>query len=233
MSGNLDSHDPLCRHVANAARCRVISVDYRLAPERPFPAGLEDCWLALQWVLSEASSLGVDPDHVVLGGDSAGGNLAAVVALRARDAGISLAHQVLVYPVVDVELDTPSYRTHGTNSNLTRETMAWFWGQYLAGADGAEPEASPLRAADHQDTAPALIVTAEYDPLCSEGEAYAARLESAGIPVRLSRYDGMIHDFVRMPALVDEARVALAEIASVLRPTICEPARGGTNGDST
>jgi acetyl esterase len=215
--GSLASHDPVCRHLARTTPCCVISVDYRLAPEHPFPAAVEDCWAAVEWAARESAQLGVDPARLAVGGDSAGGNLAAVAALRARAAGVPVALQVLVYPVTDVDLDSPSYLEHADGLNLTRAKMEWYWRLYLAGADGAHPDASPLRARDLRGVAPALVQTAEYDPLRSEGEAYAHRLAEHGVPVTLTRYDGMIHGFVRMPALTGVAFDGLAEIAASLR----------------
>ena len=215
--GSIESHDPVCRRLARRAPCVVASVEYRLAPEHPFPAGLEDAWRAIRWVAGSAAELGADAAALAVGGDSAGGNLAAVVALRARDAGLPLALQILVYPVTDFDLDSPGYAEHGEGLNLTRGKMAWYWERYLAGADGADPEASPLRAPDLRGVAPALVQTAEYDPLCHEGEAYAARLADAGVPVTLSRYEGQIHGFVRLAALSADADAGLAEIEAALR----------------
>ena len=214
--GTIESHDPVCRALANRTPCVVVSVDYRLAPEAPFPAGLDDAWAATQWVAEEALKLGADASRIVVAGDSAGGNLAAAVALRARDSGLSLALQALVYPVTDFDLDSESYTRLGSGLNLTRAKMEWYWGQYLGGADGLQPEASPLRAPDLAGVAPALVQVAEHDPLLSEGEAYAVRLAEAGVPVTLTRYDGVIHGFIRMPALVAEADFALAEVASAV-----------------
>ena len=214
--GTLDSHDPVCRALANRTPCVVVAVDYRLAPEAPFPAALEDSWAATQWVAEEALKLGADASRIVVAGDSAGGNLAAAVALRARDRGLDLALQVLVYPVTDAELESESYHRLATGLNLTRAKMEWYWQQYLDGADGLNPEASPLRAPDLAGVAPAIVQTAEHDPLLSEGEAYARRLEEAGVPVTLTRYDAVIHGFIRMPALVAEADFALAQIASAV-----------------
>jgi acetyl esterase len=214
--GTVDSHDPVCRALANRTPCVVVAVDYRLAPEAPFPAAVEDSWAATQWVAQEALKLGGDASRIVVAGDSAGGNLAAAVALRARDSGLELALQVLVYPVTDSDLDSESYLRLATGLNLTRAKMEWYWQQYLGGADGSNPEASPLRAPDLAGVAPAVVQTAEHDPLLSEGEAYAARLAEAGVPVTLTRYEGMIHGFIRMPALVAEADFALAEIASAV-----------------
>jgi acetyl esterase len=214
--GSIESHDPLCRALANRTPCVVVSVDYRLAPEAPFPAGLDDAWAATQWVAREALKLGADASRVVVAGDSAGGNLAAAVALRARDSDLPLALQVLVYPVIDFDFETESYARHASGLNLTRAKMQWYWLRYLGGADGLQPEASPLRAPDLAGVAPALVQVAEHDPLLSEGEAYAVRLAEAGVPVKLTRYDGMIHGFIRMPALVAEADFALAEIAQAV-----------------
>jgi acetyl esterase len=214
--GSIDSHDPVCRYLASRTPCCVVAADYRLAPEDPFPAGLDDSWAATEWTISEAAALGVDPARVAVGGDSAGGNLAAVVALRARDRGLPLALQVLVYPVTDLDLDTESYLEHATGLNLSRAKMEWYWGLYLDGADGLHPDASPLRA-EMSGVAPAVVITAEYDPLRSEGDAYAARLAEAGVSVTHIGYDGMIHGFVRMPALVEEALHALDEVAAALR----------------
>lgn len=214
--GTIESHDPVCRALANRTPCVVVSVDYRLAPESPFPAGLDDAWAATQWVAREALKLGGDASRLVVAGDSAGGNLAAAVALRARDNNLPLALQALVYPVTDFDLDSPSYIRHATGLNLTRAKMEWYWGQYLGGADGLDPEASPLRASDLTGVAPALVQVAEHDPLLSEGEAYAVRLAGAGVPLTLTRYDGVIHGFIRMPALVAEADFSLAEIAQAV-----------------
>ena len=214
--GTIESHDPVCRALANRTPCVVVAVDYRLAPEAPFPAALEDSWAATQWVAEEALKLGADANRIVVAGDSAGGNLAAAVALRARDQGLDLALQVLVYPVTDAEFETESYQRLATGLNLTRAKMEWYWQQYLGGADALNPEASPLRAPDLTGVAPAIVQTAEHDPLLSEGEAYARRLEEAGVPVTLTRYDAVIHGFIRMPALVAEADFALAQIASAV-----------------
>jgi acetyl esterase len=225
--GTLDSHDPVCRALANRTPCVVVAVDYRLAPESPFPAALEDAWAATQWVADEALKLGADAGRIVVAGDSAGGNLAAAVALRARDSGLPLALQALVYPVTDFDFDSESYARHESGLNLTRAKMQWYWQQYLGGADGLQPEASPLRAPDLAGVAPALVQVAEHDPLLSEGEAYAVRLAEAGVPVRLTRYDGMIHGFIRMPALVAEADFSLGEIASAVDAL---PRAGATAG---
>ena len=212
--GSIESHDPLCRAIAARTPALVASVDYRLAPEHPFPAAVDDAWAATLWAIERAPDAG----RVSVAGDSAGGNLAAVVALRARDHGLSLARQVLIYPVTDFDLDSAGYASHGSGLNLTRAKMEWYWRQYLAGADGSHPEASPLRAADLRGVAPALVQVAEYDPLCHEGEELARALERAGVPVRLTRYDGQIHGFVRLGAHCGAAAAeAIEEIALCLR----------------
>jgi acetyl esterase len=216
--GSIESHDPVCRAIASRTPCVVVSVDYRLAPEHAFPAAVDDAWAATAWVAERSASLGVDPARIAVAGDSAGGNLAAAVALRAREVGLPLALQVLIYPVIDHDLDSPGYVRHGSGLNLTRAKMEWYWRQYLGEADGAHPDASPIRARDLARLAPALVQTAEYDPLCNEAEEYAAALERAGVPVRLTRYEGQIHGFVRLAALCGEAApAALEEIAAALR----------------
>jgi acetyl esterase len=215
--GDLDTHDPVCRAIANRGPCVVVAVDYRLAPEHPFPAALEDAWVATEWVAEEALSLGIDATRIAVGGDSAGGNLAAAVAQHARRGALPVALQVLVYPVTDHDFESESYERLGTGLNLTRAKMEWYWSQYLGKDDGTHPDASPLRASDLADVAPALVLTAELDPLVAEGEAYAARLRAAGVEVSATRFDGMIHGFIRMPALVDDAERAIDAIAAALR----------------
>jgi acetyl esterase len=208
--GSLDTHDPLCRAFASRTPCVVVSVDYRLAPEHPFPAAVEDAWAATAWVAQHAATLGVDPARIAVGGDSAGGTLAAVVAIRARNHGLALAHQLLVYPVTDVDFDRPSYVENATGYGLTRDAMRWFWSHYLGdGGDGTSPEASPLRTPDLAGVAPATVLTVELDPLRDEGDAYADRLRAAGVPVRHERFDGLIHGVIRMPAAVPRGRELL------------------------
>ncbi len=216
--GSIESHDPVCRAIAARAPAAVVSVDYRLAPESPFPAAVEDAWAATAWTAEHAAELGADPARLAVAGDSAGGNLAAVVALRARDRGLPLALQVLIYPVIDCDLDSPGYVEHGTGLNLTRAKMEWYWRQYLGDADGGHPDASPSRAGDWAGVAPALIQVAEYDPLHHEGVQYARALEAAGVGARLSSYPGQIHGFVRLAALCGpDAHDALDEIATAVR----------------
>jgi len=215
--GSLNTHHGVCATLARLAGCVVCSVDYRMAPEHRFPAALDDAWAVTTWVAEHAEELGGVPGALAVGGDSAGGNLAAICALRARDAGVPIALQLLVYPVTDADLDTSTYLEFTDGYFLTRYSMEWFWDHYLPDGDRFHPDASPLRAEDVSGTAPALVITAEFDPLRDEGEAYAGRLEDAGVPVTLSRYDGMIHGFFRMPGAMDKANDALAEAASALR----------------
>ena len=215
--GGLDTHDGVCRTLATRTPCVVMAVDYRLAPEHRFPAAVEDAWAATAWAAEHAASLGADPARVAVGGDSAGGNLAAVVALRARDWGLPLALQLLVYPVMDHRFDRPSYREFASGYGMSREDMLWYWGHYLgADGDGAHLEASPVRAADLAGVAPALVITAEYDVLRDEGEDYVSRLHDAGVSVTLSRYEGLIHGFFRMPGTIARANEALDEAAAAL-----------------
>ena len=216
--GDLESADPTCRDLANAAGCVVVSVDYRLAPESKFPAAADDCHAATQWVAANAAALGVDAKRIAVGGDSAGGNLAAVVALMARERGPALRFQLLVYPVTDAAIDTPSYRDNADGYLLTKSSMVWFWSHYLRNdADKANPIASPLRAADLKGLPPALVITAEFDPLRDEGEAYARRLREAGVPTKLSRYDGTIHGFFGMTGFIELGKKAVAEAAAAVK----------------
>jgi acetyl esterase len=217
--GDLYTHDGLCRSLTNAARCLVVSVDYRRAPESKYPVAAEDSYAALCWVVANAARLGLDPRRVAVGGDSAGGNLATVAALMARArGGPALVHQVLIYPVTDHDLNTQSYIENATGYVLTREGMRWFWDHYLVReSQGREPHASPLRAKSLAGLPSALVITAECDPLRDEGEAYADRLRDAGVPVTVTRYAGMFHGFVRMTRILDKARTALDEIAGSLQ----------------
>ncbi|MEH0843942.1 alpha/beta hydrolase [Micromonospora sp. CPCC 205711] len=216
--GSVDTADGICRRLANATPCQVVTVGYRLAPEHPFPAAVLDCHAATAWLAGHADEFGVDPDRLVVGGDSAGGNLAAAVTLLARSAGgPRLAGQLLVYPNTD---QRPGRRPTGEEDPLlfNRHSVDWYRGHYLADpADAADPLASPLLAEDHSGLPPALVVTAEHDPLRDEGERYAERLREAGVPVRLSRYPGMIHGFFAMPGVFDAGRRAQEEAATFLR----------------
>jgi acetyl esterase len=211
--GSLDTHDGLARALANRSGCRVAAVHYRLAPEHRFPAAVDDCWTVTRWAFGQAS-------RVAVAGDSAGGNLAAVMALRARDAGLPLAHQALVYPVIDHRFDTPSYAANADGYGLTQAGMRWYWDHYLGGADGADPDASPLRAESVAGVAPALVMVCGLDPLRDEGVAYAERLRAAGVPVEVSEYRDMIHGFLRMSAVIDRSREAQNEVGLALRAAL-------------
>ena len=220
--GDLYTHDGICRSIVNAAGCAVASVDYRLAPEFKYPVAVDDSYAGLQWVVAHAARLGLDPARVAVGGDSAGGNLAAVMALRARERhGPRLLLQVLVYPVTNFDFDTVSYRENATGYVLTTEDMRWFWRHYLTREEqGREPGASPLRAASLADLPPALVLTAGCDPLRDEGDASAARLRDTGVQVTLTQYPGMFHGFLRMTRILDQARAALGEVAGALRKAL-------------
>jgi len=217
--GDISTYQSYCTAVTNAAGCIVVAVDYRRAPEHKYPAAADDAFTAAAWVFDHAASFGGDPDRIALGGDSAGGNLTAVVSLMARDrSAFKPVAQVLIYPVTDFNFDTPSYRENAEGYMLTRDDMQWFWNCYLnSEEDGRQPYASPLKAANLSGLPPALVITAEYDPLRDEGEAYAARLRQAGVPVTLTRYDGMIHAFVRRLLIFDKARDALKQVADALK----------------
>jgi acetyl esterase len=216
---DLDTHEAVCRAIARRARAVVVAVDYRLSPEHKFPAAVEDSYAATVWVAASAGRLGIDPRRIAVGGDSAGGNLATVVALKCRDGGgPPLALQVMVYPVTNLDsFDTASYREFAEGYNLTRSEMEWFRACYLARPeDGAHPHASPLLAPDLRGLPPALVITAECDVLRDEGEAYAKRLEEAGVPVTCTRYAGMIHPFFSMPGALARARKAIDQVASAV-----------------
>jgi acetyl esterase len=217
---SLDTHDGMCRNLCAGADCVVVSVDYRLAPEHKFPTGLNDCVAATRWAIEHAREFGADPARTVVGGDSAGGNLAAATALRVRDEnGPALRGQLLIYPVTDSHAPgTSSYAENAEGCGLTRDTMKWFWGHYLAeAAQAANPYAAPLRAGDLRGLPPTLVQTAEYDPLRDEGELYAVRLREAGVPVMLSRWAGMNHGFLFWVGVVDRAAEAMAEATAWLR----------------
>jgi acetyl esterase len=217
--GDLDTHDTLCRQLTAEAGISVVSVDYRLAPEHKFPAAADDAWAAIRWVAAHAAELGVDGARLAVGGDSAGGNLAAVVALMARDAGgPALALQALLYPVTDVAAESRSYADLADGYLLTREGMRWFIAHYLdRAAEGGDWRASPLRATSLAGVAPALVVTAGFDPLRDEGDAYAARLREAGVSVDHVCFGGMIHGFVPMGKLIETGNRAVTLIAASLR----------------
>ena len=220
--GSLDSHDGGARRLANASGCVVVSVGYRLAPEHPFPAAVEDAYAATRWVAEHARELNGDPRRIAVAGESAGGNLAAVVALLARDrGGPALGFQLLVYPAVDMEGEYASRTENGEGYLLSLEDMRWYEGKYLKDrSERADVRASPFRASSHAGLPPALIITAEYDPLRDEGEAYGERLRAAGVPARVSRYEGMVHGFFGMVGLLDQAAEALEEAGSAMRDAL-------------
>ncbi|MBJ7603636.1 MAG: alpha/beta hydrolase [Candidatus Dormibacteraeota bacterium] len=216
VCGSLETHEGLCRNLANRTGLRVVSIGYRLAPEHPFAAAVDDCWAVFRWTAQEARA-------VAVAGDSAGGNLAAVLALKARDAGTPLAAQLLIYPVMDHDLTTPSYERNAEGFGLTRDSMRWYWDYYLNGGDGGQPDASPLRAGSLAGVAPALVMACEYDVLYDEGLAYARRLQEAGVPVQVSDQRGMIHGFLRMHGILDRSETALTECAGFLGQHLNSP----------
>ncbi|RAI58634.1 alpha/beta hydrolase [Roseicella frigidaeris] len=220
---SLDTHDGTCRNLCAGAGCVVASVDYRLAPEHRFPAAPEDCLAATRWCAAHAAELGADPARIVIGGDSAGGNLAAVTALRVRDeGGPALLGQMLLYPVTDWHTPGwPSYAENAEGYGLGRATMEWFWGHYLAdpAREAAHPHAAPIRAESLANLPPALVTTAEYDPLRDEGEAYAEALRKAGVTVACTRWRGLNHGFYSWTGKVDHATAAMREAAGWLRET--------------
>ena len=232
--GNLDTSDGICRQLCAATSCLVVSVGYRVAPENRFPAAPHDCYAATQWVATHGHGLGADPSRMAVAGDSAGGNLAAAVTLLARDrGGPPLTCQVLVYPNTDYRADTASMRENTDPYLFNRDSVAWYWTNYLTRPeDGDDPLASPLRAADLSGLPPALVITAEYDPLRDEAEQYAQRLREAGVPVVLTRYAGMIHGFFSMSGTLDAGRDAVAQAAAYLSAALAparprEPLRAG------
>jgi len=216
---SVETHDGLARRLANATGAVVVSVEYRLAPDARCPAAAEDCYAATQWAHDHAATLGADSGRLIVAGDSAGGNLAAVVTLMARERGAPpIAHQVLVYPVIDAACDAPSYTENAEGYFLSAAGMHWFWDQYLGlDGDGTHHHASPIRASDFSGLPPAVVITAEFDPLRDEGEAYAEALRAAGVPVTMQRYDGMIHGFVSMPMMFPEAGDAITLIVDAVQ----------------
>lgn len=223
--GDLDTHDIVCRTLANKARCAVIAVDYRMGPEHKFPAAVDDCIAVTRWVAEQASPLGVDAARIAVGGDSAGGNLAAVVAITLRDAGgPPLAFQALVYPATDQRMDTASHAKFGEGFLLTRSNMLWFRDNYLDPRDYDDWRASPIRAADLTRLPPAHIITAGYDPLLDEGRAYSDRLVAAGVPVLYECFEGMAHGFLTMGGVVAAANHGLYRLGQSLAQAF-KPAR--------
>lgn len=217
--GDLDGCDASCRAMTARTGVIVMSVDYRLAPEHRYPAAADDAYAATCWAAEHAAELGGDPSRLVVGGDSAGGNLAAVTALRARDSGgPALALQVLIYPVTDIGQDTGSYQENAEGFFLTAAHMRWYWGCYLGpDGDGGGPYASPLRAVNLGGLPPAMVLTAECDPLRDEGNAYAERLRAAGVPVTARCYEGMFHGFYNLGGVLDQATAARRAVLDALR----------------
>ncbi len=217
--GSIDTHDALCRQLANEAGARVVSVDYRLAPENKFPAAIEDAFAALSFVEQNAMELDIDPNRIAVGGTSAGANLAAISCLMARDAGAPhVAHQLLIYPTTDFALDTSSREEFAQGYGLDRRLIDWFARHYVPSAeDPKDYRLSPLRAPAHHNLPPTLVITAGHDPLRDEGRLYAEKLEAAGSPVTYRDYPGQIHDFMSMTGVIDEGRAAIKAAAADLK----------------
>ena len=216
--GDLESHDDVCRKLASQARCDVIAVDYRLAPEHPAPAAVDDCIAATKWIFANAKSLGIDPTRVAIGGDSAGGNLSAIVAMHSGERPV---FQLLVYPATDMRMGQQSHKDNAQGYLLTADSMKWFIGHYLQGDEKKklDPKVSPILSsdADLKKSPPTLVITAEFDPLRDEGEEYAAKLASLGVPTSTVRFHGQIHAFFGMSELLDDAAAAISLSASYLR----------------
>ncbi|MCP5178549.1 MAG: alpha/beta hydrolase [Pseudomonadales bacterium] len=218
--GDLETADAACRDMANGLGAVVVSVDYRLAPEHRFPAAVDDSYDALCWADANRDSLGGD-GRLLVTGESAGGNLAAIMCLRARDAaGPAITAQLLLYPVVDADMSRDSYRRNGEGYLLTTDTMQWFWDQYCPVDQRGNPDASPLRATSHANLPPAIVVTAEFDPLCDEGAAYAAALNAAGVAVQHTCYPGLVHDFFATARLFPCSRAAVDDVYATVKRAI-------------
>jgi acetyl esterase len=219
---DLESHDGMCRALANATGAVFVSVGFRNAPEAPYPAGVEDCYAATAWVVAHADLLGIDRARVAVMGDSAGGNLAAAVALMARDrSGPALAAQVLAYPVMADDFDTRSYREYGAGEfYLTREAMQWYWDHYVPEERRHEPYAAPLRAAELAGLPAAVVLVGECDPLHDEGLAYATRLADSGVPCTVIDFEGGFHGFLSFAAVLDSGRRALSTLAAAVRAVL-------------
>jgi acetyl esterase len=216
--GDLETADAACRDICRTAGCIVVSVDYRLAPEHRFPAAVVDSYAATQWVAANMQEIGGN-GRLAVGGESAGGNLAAVVCQRARDAGgPAIDFQLLLYPVTDCDFERPSYHENGQGYLLEAETMRWFWSLYCADpADRQQPAAAPLRAKNLSGLPPALVITAEFDPLRDEGEAYAAAIAAAGGTVEALRFDGLVHDFFATAQIFHSSRTAFTQVCDKLK----------------
>jgi len=223
--GDLDSHDNICRSLTNRSGHAVLSVDYRLAPDHPFPAGLDDCTTATEWAHANAAILGVDPDRLAVGGDSAGANFAAVIA---QEAPVPIAFQLLVYPVTDCRMGSGSYDTNGEGYFLTKSSMRWFINHYLSGAEGdpTDPRVSPLLASDEQLAGGprALVITVGFDPLCDEGVEYANRMAASGVETSHVHFPGQFHGFFSLPHMLGDARCGHALAAEALVLGLAAPA---------
>ena len=217
--GDLEQADGVSRHLTVGAGCVVVSVDYRLAPETKFPGPADDCYAATEWASENAASINGDPSSIAVGGDSAGGNLATAICLMARDQnGPALAFQLLVYPVTMRDFETVSYEENASGYSLTRDSMKWFWNHYLASdADASNPYAAPMQAKSLKGLPPALVITAQYDPLRDEGEDYAHRLQDEGVSTKCTRYDGMMHGFFANPSVFDKGKIAVDEASAAMK----------------
>ena len=219
--GSIETHDGTARALAKRTPCIVVSVDYRLAPEHPYPAALDDAWTAASFVVEQAAELGIDGDKVGVGGDSVGATLATIVARRGRDRGVPFSAQLLLYPTTTSRQDAPSYSLFSMGYGLTRNAMAWYWQQYIGDFDGsADPDISPSALQDMRRMPRAIVVTAEADVLRDEAETYAQRLFLSGVETEGYRYDGMIHGFLRMAGVVKRSNEAFTEIAESLGPLL-------------
>jgi acetyl esterase len=215
--GNLETHDSLCRQLAVRSGAAVVALDYRLAPEHRFPTAVNDSWTAMQWLAEQGGELGLDSTRLAVGGDSAGGTLAAVVALHARDTGLRLALQLLITPGTTAHQDTPSHRQFAEGFLLDAEGIAWFFDHYIAHEDRTDWRFAPLNADEVEGVAPACVILAECDPLVDEGVAYADKLRAAGVPVDLELYRGVTHDFIKMARSLPEAGMAMDAAAAALK----------------
>ena len=219
MVGDIETHDVVCRMLANRGGFAVANVDYRLAPENKFPAAIEDSWAVTRWARGGAGGLSIDKDRIGVGGDSAGGNISAVLALMARDAGLSLAFQALIYPATHFSLETNSHHKFAKGYLLTRDAQAWYHENYLrSDADRENWWASPALAADFTDVAPAFVLTCGYDPLLDEGRAYFEQLKSAGVPTTYRCFEGQVHGFITMGKVINDANEAVYDVAD----KVCE-----------
>lgn len=225
VAGDLDTHDHLCRMLCAGSGCLVVSIDYRLAPEHRFPAAVDDSVAAYEWVVENASTLGGDPARIAVGGDSAGGNLSAVVCLVERDrGGRQPDFQLLIYPGTDMTMSQPSVEENAEGYLLEKEQMVWFNDHYVPNPqDRSDPRASPLLADSHEGLAPALVISAEFDPLRDESTAYVEKLLAAGVPAQLSEYEGAIHAFVQFAPMLSIGQRAADEACAALRSALCPP----------